>query len=459
MKKYIDIICDVIAKIGGECYLTGGYVRDKLFNPQNNPQDIDLVYHGDIALLISELSKKEIVFFPLKKEVGLYRASVGGCIIDLCKMKGENINEDLAKRDFTINSIALKLLDNKLIDPYKGKKSIQSRTLLQTSTSSIKDDPIRIIRGVRLCVKYRMHFNLEAKQNIKDEAANIRFCKRERFQLEFMKLIEADIAGVAFELLNNYEILKYILPYIEELKTVGKCKYHDEDAYNHMNKTYITFREFLKGKIVIQGIDMRGFSSNIGCFERGSFAAIAAFSHDIGKYNSCKIKGEKISFIGHDKVGAQIMKATCDELGFSKVATKLIVNMIEAHMYPLGFYKSNEQNEKEAYYKFFIKYDGYVTEILVLSFCDIYATEYYNSRSDIGKYKIFIERLHSEYIEFKKVQEEKLINGDDIIRTTGIKGEKIKVILQDVERLRYLKKLSSREEVLKYIQKFKILND
>ena len=456
MKKYIDIISTVVAKIGGDCYLTGGYVRDKLFNPQNNPQDIDLVYKGNFLLLISELKQKGIVFFPLKKEVGIYRASIGGCIIDLCKMKGENINEDLAKRDFTINSIALKLIDNKLIDPYKGKKSIQSRALLQTSSSSIKNDPIRIIRGVRLCVKYRMHFNLETKENIKDEASNLKFCKKERFQLEFMKLIETDITGVAFELLNNYVILKYILPYIEEIKTVGKCKYHIEDAYNHMNKTYITFREFLEGKIVIQGIDMREFSNKIGSFKEGSFAAIAAFSHDLGKYSSCKIKEEKVSFIGHDKVGAQIMKVTCDELGFSRSATKLIVNMIEAHMYPLAFYKSNEQNSKEAYYKFFTKYDGYVTEILVLSFCDMYATDYYNSQSDICKYKIFIEKMQSEYYEFKKVKKDKLINGNDIIRITEAKGEKIKIILQDIERLRYLRKLNSKQEILKYIEKFKI---
>lgn len=457
MKKYIDIISNIVNKVGGECYLTGGYVRDKLFNSKNNPQDMDLVYYGNFELLISELKLKGIIFFPLKKEVGIYRASIEGCIIDLSKMKGDTIKEDLGKRDFTLNSIALKLLDNKVIDPFKGKRSIESRVLQQTSTSSIKNDPVRIIRGVRLCVKYGMHFNLETEQNIIDEATNLKACKKERLQMEFMKLIEADVTGVAFDMLNNYGILKYMLPYIEELKTVGKCKYHLEDAYYHMNKTYISFKEFLKGQISIEGIDKTQFSSKIGCFKKGSFAALAAFSHDIGKYNSCKIRGEKISFIGHEKAGAEIMMITCNELGLSKSATKLIVNMIEAHMYPLGFYKNSQQNEKEAYYKFFAKYDGYIPEILVLSFCDIYATLSYNdTENELLNYKVFIEKLQNEYCEFKKVKENKLINGNDIIRTTGIKGEKIKVILKDIEKLRYLRKLNSKEEVLEYIGQFKI---
>lgn len=456
MKKYIDIISNIVNRIGGECYLIGGYVRDKLFNPQNDPQDIDLVYKGNFELLISELKLKEINFFALKKEVGIYRASIDGYTIDLCKMKGNNINDDLEKRDFTVNSIALKLVDNKIFDPYKGKKSIESRTLMQTSTSSIKNDPIRILRGVRLCVKYQMHFNLETKQNIRNEAANLKLCKKERFQLEFMKLIESDDTGMAFELLDNYEILKHILPYIEELKTVGKCKYHVEDAYDHMNRTYMTFRDFLKGKLSIDGINVSEFSEKIGSFKKESFVAIAAFSHDIGKYNSCKIKEEKVSFFGHEKVGTQIMVTTLDELGFSKPATKLIVNIIEAHMFPLEFYKSNQQNKKEAYYKFFVKYDGYVQEILVISLCDIYATDYYNTRCDLDKYKLFIQKLQLEYNEYRRLKRDKLIDGNDIIRVTGVKGENIKVIVEDIERLRYLKKLNSKKDVLEYIEKFKI---
>ena len=86
----------------------------------------------------------------------------------------------------------------------------------------------------------------------------------------------------------------------------------------------------------------------------------------------------------------------------------------------------------------------------------MYATDYYNSQSDICKYKIFIEKMQSEYYEFKKVKKDKLINGNDIIRITEAKGEKIKIILQDIERLRYLRKLNSKQEILKYIEKFKI---
>lgn len=457
MKKYIDIISNAVIKVGGECYITGGYVRDKLFRSKKDPQDIDVVYKGNFELLISELKLKGIIFFPLKKEVGIYRASIEGNIIDLSKMQGDNIKEDLGKRDFTLNSIAFKLIDNKVVDPFKGKISIENRVLQQTSINSIKDDPIRILRGVRLCVKYRMHFNFETKQNIIEQANRLKTCKKERLQMEFMKLIEVDVSGIAFDMLNNYGILKYMLPYIEELKTVGKCKYHDEDAYYHMNKTYISFKEFLDGKIIIEGIDKAQFSSKIGSFSKGNFAALAAFSHDIGKYNSYKIIGEKISFIGHDKVGAEIMTMTCNELGLSKSATKLIVTMVEAHMYPLGLYKNILKNEKEAYYKFFTKYDEYVPEILVLSYCDIYATlSCDNAQNDLLKYKIFIEKLQNEYYEFKKVKKDKIINGNDIIRITGIKGEKIKVILMDIEKLRYLQKLNSKEEVLQYIGKFKI---
>lgn len=455
--EFINQFKHILENIGGDAYLVGGYVRDKLINSKIQPSDIDIIYSGDMLTLISEFKNLGYKFFPIKEDVGIYRCMAEKFMIDIAVMKGRTIEEDLAKRDFTINAICMKLIENRIIDPFNGRNAIKSRIIQNVSNESLEQDPVRILRGIRFYIAYGMHFSFDTENNIVKVAPRLKSCPKERVFNEFMKIIESDKDGKAFEFLDNYNILRNMFPYIDELKTVGKCDYHIEDAFTHMNLTYGVFKDILNKKISINGLDINVFEKKIGNFKLREYIAFACFMHDIGKFKCYKKTNEKVSFYGHDIEGARIVKLICESINFPKEAAELTEKVVEGHMYPLGLFSSKIKEPKKTFYKFFKKYEKFSIELIVLSFCDNYATNMmFDPKNEKEAYKEFIENMLSEYKRYIEIRKNRLISGTEIISFTGKQGPNIGSILDDIDMLRYLGKINSRENVIEYLDKNKI---
>ncbi|MCY6484797.1 HD domain-containing protein [Clostridium aestuarii] len=453
MKFAVEDIKNILNDIGGTGYIIGGYIRDKMTNHKNNIKDIDIIYEGNIGLFINKLKEKGYSVFPLKQDKGIYRASKEAVIIDIAELKGNDIEEDLKSRDFTINAVALKLIDNKIIDIFDGRKHMKSRIIHEVSPNSIKNDKIRILRAFRFAIKYDMHFSKSCQEHIIEESKYIKDCPKERILSELMQIIEHDNNGIAFEELDKYHVLKNLIPYVDELKVIGKCKYHIEDAFTHMKLVYKNFKEVLQQEQNINGLELNIFNEQIGEFKTREYAAFAAFCHDIGKAKCYRKIGERVSFIGHDEQGAIIMREVCRKLGFPKRAQKLIIKLVEAHMYPLSLCKNKVKNPKKSFYKFFSRYNEYIPYILTLSYCDMHATKMlYDPDNEEEEFINYIERLFEEYSLYKKVKGNRFFNGKEIIEFTGAKGEQIKEILEELDRLTYYGQINSREEAIKWIK-------
>lgn len=450
--EFINQFKGILKNLGGDAYLVGGYVRDKLISSRIEPNDIDIIYNGDMSKLINELNSLGYKFFSIKEDIGIYRCIIENLTIDIAVMKGSTIEEDLAKRDFTINAICIKFLENKIIDPFKGRNSIKSRIIQNVSNESLEDDPVRILRGIRFYITYGMHFSFDTENNLVKIAPNLKSCVKERVFNEFMKIIESDKEGKAFEFLDNYNILRNMFPYIDELKTVGKCKYHMEDAFTHMNLTYGVFKDLLNKRITINNLDLSVFEKKIGNFKSKEYVAFACFMHDIGKFKCYKKTDEKISFYGHDIEGAKIIKSVCEDMNFPKEASELIEKLVEGHMYPLGLFNSDVKEIKKSFYKFFNRYGKFSIQLLVLSFCDNYATSMiFDPKNEKKRYKEFIENMLNEYKRYIEVKKDRFVSGSEIISLTGEQGPKVGSLLDKIDMLRYLGKINSREDVMKYL--------
>ncbi|MCY6370239.1 HD domain-containing protein [Clostridium ganghwense] len=457
MNFVIDDVKDILNRNNDFAYIVGGYIRDKLIKAKNVPKDIDIIYDGDIQLFIKELRKKDYSVFELKQEMGIYRAVKENKTLDIAKLKGDSLEEDLSYRDFTINAIALKLMDNKIIDPYKGRNHLQNRIIHEVSEESIKDDRVRILRAHRIAIKYGMHFSKSCENHIIDGSKYIKDYPKERIFNEFIRILEDDKEGKAFEELERYGVLQHLIPYIDELKVIGKCKYHIEDAFTHMNLVYKNFIEVLRGRLYIKGLDLNIFDKKIGEFPIKCYMAFAAFSHDIGKAKCYTKNGDKVSFIGHDKEGAKIISEVCSELGFPKRAQKFIEKLVEAHMYPLGLCKNKVKNYKKSFYKLFSRYDEYIPYILVLSFCDIHATKMlYDPDNEEDEFIAYLERLFKEYSLYRQAKEKRFLNGSEVIELTGAQREEIKYILEELDRLTYYGEIKDKEEAIKIIKGIRV---
>lgn len=393
INKFIKQIKKVLNEVGGEAYLVGGFVRDKLINFKSEPKNVDIVYDGDINKLLLILDIHGYKFSLIERNKETYRCNCENITFDITKMEGRNIQDDLSKRDFTINSICMKLSENKIIDPFKGRRAIECRIIQHVNEKGIEEDPIRILRGIRLCVKYGMHFNLKTEQKIIEAAPQLKNCNKERVFNEFMKLIEIDNEGKAFYFLDDYNVLRNILPYVDELKTIGKCKYHIEDVFTHMNLSYGVFKDIIKGKIIIKGFDLSFAEEYIGSFKLKEYISVACFLHDIGKFN-CFKQDSRVSFIGHEKEGAKIVKDLCESMKFPEKAAELMEKIVEAHMCPLGIFKDDTKEKRKAFYKSYEEYKEYIPFILIVSFCDNYATHMLlDEISEQQTYKQFIEDM------------------------------------------------------------------
>lgn len=454
MNIVIEVIKDVLKIRGGSLYIVGGYIRDKLIKTNQTLEDLDVIYEGNIIPFIEELMERGYNVFPLKKELGIYRAIINGKTVDIAQMKGNTIEEDLSLRDFSINAVALKLIKNEIVDPYKGREHIKARLIHEVKENSIKNDRIRILRAFRFSIKYGMHFSESCERHIKEESPYIKKHPKERIFNEFIKLIDEDHDGRVFEELERYEVLKELIPNIEELKKIGKCKYHIEDAFTHMNLVYKNFKELLRGKTSLRGMDIDIFHEKVGDIPVKNYIAFAAFCHDIGKVNCYKKIGDKISFIGHDTVGAKIMSSVCEELGFPKRAEKLITTLVEAHMYPLGLCKNKVKNHKKSFYKFFTRYEKNVPYILAISYCDMHATKtLYDPDNEAQVFKEYIEKLLEEYKYYRDIKEKRLLDGRDIMQLTNAKDKEIKEILEEIDRRRYYGDITSKEEAIRFLEK------
>ncbi|WP_406543327.1 hypothetical protein [Clostridium ljungdahlii] len=175
--------------------------------------------------------------------------------------------------------------------------------------------------------------------------------------------------------------------------------------------------------------------------------------HDIGKYEAYRKDGDKVSFWGHEMKGAAIARNFCRNMKFPKKAESYIENIVEGHMYPLKIFKQNSKDKKNDFYKFFSKYDGYIIEILTAAYCDNYATRMLlDVENEKVRFKMFIEDMLKEYELYCSINENKILNGNDVIQILNISGPEVKNALEDVIRLRYLGKIQTREEALNYLR-------
>lgn len=399
MIQIIKEIKKVVYDIGGDAYLVDNYVREKLIKPTVNPREIHILYRGDINKIFKCFHGKlnyRVRLYNDKKMLIIYNKEF---VMEIEELIYGSIEKYLEHMDYTMNAVALKLIDNKIIDPFQGRIHIKRRIIQEINDKSIEDHPLSILSGIRYYIKYGMHFSINTELHIKEQSKKLKDEYGNDVLKELMYIINIDENGVAFNILDQYSVLENLLPYIKELKTIGKCKYHLEDTFTHMNTSYATLKEIQSERTKIEGLDTGILNKYINGYKVIDFLALAIFVHDIGKFESYKKDGHKVSFVGHEITGEKIMKNICKKLNMPKEAEQLICTVVKAHMYPLKLFKikDNENEFNKVLNKFFNDYSEYIIYILIASYCDILSTAmYYDPENQAEKYKHFIEKLINE---------------------------------------------------------------
>jgi len=324
----LRLLKQAASDLGVLAWVVGGYVRDKLLGrPHPNPDVV--VEDGDALKLAERFARLAHAAPPITFErYGTAQVTLPGHLVEFVTARAESyaaesrkpdvrpatLEEDLKRRDFTINTLLMDL-DGKIHDPLGGRKDLDAR-ILRTPTDPLRtfaDDPLRMLRAIRFASQLGFELApdiVPAMRQMKSRLAPP-VISAERIADELRRMLTSDRPRLAIELLDAGGLLELILPEVAACKGVAQTGFHTHDVYGH---TLLTV-ERVPADLVLR---------------------LAALFHDVGKPSTAAADG---AFPGHELVGAELARSALERLRFSQKEIELVVELIRLHLRPV-YYRS-----------------------------------------------------------------------------------------------------------------------
>ncbi len=437
-----------------DLYVVGGAVR-AIFTGEE-VYDLDITVKSDVESLTWYLKRYlGYHFVPLAPELGIYRLAKGRCSVDFTAFRGETIEEDLSKRDFTFNAMAIpinSLFKQKLlvIDPFGGYEDLKKGIIRIIAEKNIIEDPLRILRGYRFFALNLGILDEKTREYFKRYKQRIKLCARERILQELIYILKTNRGYQTFRIMDEDGVLEEIFPYIKACKGVPQPSFHHLDVWGHLLESLKWAEEILKEPkkyLALNDVPHKDEDFVIS-------VKLASFFHDLGKAYTFKIR-DRITFYGHERVSAELFKEMAEDLRFKKDIINKVYNLIKNHMRPFHLLNEKEKGSLSTKAKRNLIRDVlYLTELFIISMADSLASKGPDKEPD---YEERLKEFFKELFDFKKeLQKEttkkKLITGHDLI-ALGLKpGPIFKKILQEVELLVLEGKIKDKEEALEFVK-------
>ncbi|MDD3435869.1 MAG: HD domain-containing protein [Candidatus Gastranaerophilales bacterium] len=354
-----------------DVYLVGGALRDFFQDKENFDKDL-IIDKADAKKFAQSLAKSiDATFIPLDEENKIYRLILKDKVncIDIANLIGKNIEEDLKRRDLTINAIAINLKTLEILDFTEGIKDLKSKKIRHINEQNFVDDPLRLLRVYRFQATLGFDVDNELSEIVAKHASKIRQTAVERINYELLKLFSGDYSAKTLTDMDKTGLLKEILPISQELKKVPPNLHHHLNLFEHSIEIVRQIEEIYKKSNPevqehLQKTDFSGAS-------RLAHLKLAGFLHDIGKPDTWTIEEDtgKHRFIKHDDIGSKIGIKLLKSAKFSKKQTDYIVKMIKYHIYPSHVVRNPEINEK-VYMRLIRKMGNEVIDVIILAMAD-----------------------------------------------------------------------------------------
>jgi len=450
-------------------YLVGGYLRDRILEREGG--DIDLAVAGDVGKYGRELADTlGGSFFLLggKQQVARIVVKDGGQRkIDICALRG-GIEDDLRLRDFTINALAVDaenlaegLTPVQIIDVTGGLRDLKNRKISVVSSEALKDDPLRVLRAVRLSIE--LDFDIEPKtfSLLKGFANLIKNISSERVQQELYLTFSLSGSCEAIKSLDELNVIELIIPEFKEMKGVAQNDYHHLDVWNHTLLALKNLDEILTNLKKIFPDERGKILHHLNQPFQGGFNRVvplkfATLLHDIGKPRTKSIDSSGIiHFYNHSEVGAGLAKNICKRLKISKEGVMIVGKLVAEHM-RIG-YLSKEENLTDRAMRRFLRDCGKETvEVLLLSLADRRATlGPLSPPESLNRHESFIKKVMKAHLSAVEKPKPHLVTGYDLMKELNLKpGKFIGRLLEEIEEVQAEGKISTKKEALSFAKNY-----
>ncbi len=418
----ISRVTSTIEDAGFEVYLVGGCVRDLLIG--RVPKDWDLTtnarpeqiqaafgedetfYENDFGTVGIKIKREESEDEDEVVEVTPYRTE--GKYTDARRPDdiqfSDNLEDDLKRRDFTMNAVAYNVTYGTLVDPYGGQEDINKKTIraVGVATERFAEDALRMMRAVRLAAELDFTIEAATMTAMAENAELLQKISRERVKDELKRIIMSPSPLQALAVSQKIGLLQYILPELEEGIGCTQGGAHSFDVFEH------NLRSLQHAADKDYPLEVR----------------LAALLHDVGKPKSRREGVNKPTFYGHEVVGARMTKKIMKDLRFSKSVAYKVERLVRWHM----FFADPDKVTLSAARRMIARVgEENIWDLLNLRICDRIGTGRPKEQPfRFRKYKSMVEEALRSPVSVGQLK----IDGVEVMRVTGEKpGARIGWIL------------------------------
>ena len=436
--KRLAKISKVISELSDEtqinAFLVGGCVRDLMLNPLAESIDVDIMVEGDGIDFAEKLARKINVpkIVPFKKFATAkipfkeYEIEVASARLEKydeysrspSEVVMSNIEDDLLRRDFTINAMAVSLNKEnfgEFFDPFNGMEDLSNKILRTPldSDTTFSDDPLRMMRAAYFASKLSLDIDPSCLASIKNNAERITIVSQERKTNELLKILGTKKPSIGLNILQEAGLMEFVFPEIAVMYGLDQSnEYHHKDIFYH------TLEVVDNAAQLSDKLDLR----------------LAALVHDIAKPKTRRLsKSKGYTFYGHDDVGARMLKGISSNMKFSNSTRDYIAKLTALHLRPISLAKKDVTDS--AIRRLIVDAGEEIDDLMKLCRADITTKNPKNITKYLGNFDR-VEKRMNEVIEIDKLKAfQSPVRGDEIMKMfdlgPGKEVGKIKTMVEE----------------------------
>jgi putative nucleotidyltransferase with HDIG domain len=423
---HILLITQTLEQAHFEAYAVGGCVRDLLLGltPKDwdiatnaHPEDIqhlfpDSVYENQFGTVGIKIRGEAVDNRGIATVVEVTTYRIESVYSDKRHPDtvrfAKTLKEDLSRRDFTVNSLAIKTNSNNLeiIDYFNGQADLKEKIIRAVGNADerFNEDALRMMRAIRFSVTFNFAIEKETFLAIQKNASNLKYISPERIRDEFAKIILSPIPAKGIELLQETGILKIILPEIENGIDVMQSHHHYYGPYNTVYKHLVASLE----KCPSSKLEVR----------------LAALLHDVGKPQAKKGEGENATFYNHEYIGERIAKNILERLKFSRDIINKTTLLVCNHMFYYNVDEVGESGVRRVVQKIGLENIGDLIDVRIADRLGSGVPKAVPYK--LRHFQFMVEKVSHDPISVKQLK----LNGNDLMAELNVEpGPKVGAIL------------------------------
>ena len=448
----MDFHIDALPRQKG-VFIVGGFLRDRLLG--RTPTDVDVVVQDNPELFARKLATKlnSRVLAMGKPAHPMFRVVTKHHIFDISALQGSTIEEDLRRRDFTVNALAYEMFSARTIDVTQGLQDIRDGQIRQISTSIFRADPLRLLRAFRIAAQLSFQIEIHTQKTIQKEARLISEAAAERIRWELLGILEVSGTHKWLQKMADSGILFNILPEMAAMKGCSQNRHHAFDVFDHTIQT-VRHMEILTAQNQSPDTDPSPVTEAIHR-RRQTRLKLAALLHDIGKpLTRQATRDDHIKFKGHASAGARMVADIGSRLRLSRAEMEHAVKMVQYHLRPLLLFKAKNKGTltQRGITRFFMKTHEDTRDILLLSLADMRGKQAPEHKWE-SRFEQFVTELTQQYdTQFRSALEvPSLISGHDLIHLLHLTPSPLfKQVLARTRECQIAGNITTRKEALKF---------